>query len=78
MHMDAVPGAGLACGWTITDLGGQVAGSRGAEQDGGSECGEGVGEGDEAKFGGLGKPRCRFHHGLLFMPRSPGIEFALG
>jgi hypothetical protein len=36
--------------------GGQGAGSRGAEQDGRGVRGERDGEGDEAKFGGLGKP----------------------
>jgi hypothetical protein len=78
MLMDVGARGGLACGRVLLGPGGQGAGSRTAEQDGGSECGEGDGEGDEAEFGGLGKPRCRFHHDLLFMPGSPGIEFALG
>ena len=68
MHMDmGIQGPGLACGRAATGLATTVL-SRMAVANVAREMGM------RLLSRGLGKPWCRINHGLLFLPRSLGIE----
>jgi len=64
----------LAWGLALTGAGCQGAGGHRAEQGGRANVERVMARRMRLLSGGLGKPWCRFNHGLLFLPGSPGIE----